>query len=166
MCGRQVRMIASCPITLLAFLSVFAFYSVESLGLVKSDKAGFSYATFKTNKNLYLNVTRSMKMKQTIATDLFDCVAVCLGTSGCLSCNFDTQLVDQDLHQCELLTTDMFNSSKKLVESQNFSHLSIEVSHFDCPQAAAGCKVKFCRYQSFAVCQDFRSDKKRIKFNL
>ena len=121
-------MIASCPITLLAFLYVFAFYSVESLGLVKNDKAGFSYAAFKTNENRYLNVTRKMKMKQTIATDLYDCASVCLDTSGCFSCNFDTRLDDQDHHQCELLTTDMFNSSKKLEESKNFSHLSIEVS--------------------------------------
>ena len=89
-----------------------------------SDR-GLAYAKFKARKFLYLNIT-------SIGSDYVmkgsECGLACVNTPSCFSFNLASLQDVIGKMLCELLSSDMFNNSDKLVPSQRHHHFSIMVS--------------------------------------
>jgi len=85
-----------------------------------------AYANFKAHKFSYLNITN-------IGTDYVfkgsECGLACVNTPSCFSFNLAAfSDIKSGKILCELLPSDIYNNSKKLVASQFLHHYSIAVS--------------------------------------
>ena len=81
-------------------------------------------ARFVKHPNSSLNVTPIVSIK---AMDNFCCVDHCLNEKRCLSFNLAVKPID-NMYECQLLSTDKYNSSSKFENSKDFHHYSIQVS--------------------------------------
>ena len=95
-----------------------------SKSLKRHTKNGFSYANFETNKFFYLNIT---PLGSASVKGVYECGLLCLAHSWCFSTNFASLFREKGEILCELLPSDKYNSSDKLVFSSVFNHLSIKV---------------------------------------
>ena len=95
-----------------------------SKSLKRHTKNGFSYANFETNKFFYLNIT---PLGSASVKGVYECGLLCLAHSSCFSTNFASLFREKGEILCELLPSDKYNSSDKLVFSSVFNHLSIKV---------------------------------------
>ena len=93
--------------------------------LSRGTGEGIAYAKFKAHKFSYLNVTA-------IGSDYVgkgsECGFACVNIPSCFSFNL---AAFHDIHSkvlCELLLSDLYNNSDKLVPSQRHHHYSIAVS--------------------------------------
>ena len=86
---------------------------------------GIPYANFKTHKFSYLNIT-------TIGSDYVgkgsECGFACVNLPSCFSFNLAAFHDMNGKVLCELLPSDLYNNSDKLVPSQSHHHYSIAVS--------------------------------------
>ena len=84
-----------------------------------------AYANFKTHKFSYLNIT-------TIGSDYVgkgsECGFACVNIPSCFSFNLAAFHDMNGKVLCELLPSDLYNNSDKLVPSQSHHHYSIAVS--------------------------------------
>ena len=81
-------------------------------------------ARFVKHPNGSLNVTPIAFIK---AIDNFCCVHHCLNEKRCFSFNLAIAPIN-NMYECQLLSTDKYNSSSKFENSKNFHHYSIEVT--------------------------------------
>ena len=99
-------------------------YFDGSKNLKRHTKNGFSYANFETNKFFYLNIT---PLGSVSVKGVYECGVLCLAHSSCFSTNFASFFPEKGEILCELLPSDKYNNSDKLVFSSMFNHLSIKV---------------------------------------
>ena len=71
-----------------------------------------------------LNVTPIVSFN---VTDNFCCVDHCLSEKRCFSYNLAVKPIN-NMYECQLLSTDKYNSSHKFGNSKDFHHYSIKVS--------------------------------------
>ena len=95
-----------------------------SKSLKRHTKHGFSYANFETKQFSYLNIT---PLGSASVKGVYECGILCLEHSSCFSTNFASFPREKGEILCELLPSDKYNSSDKLVFSSVFNHLSIKV---------------------------------------
>ena len=95
-----------------------------SKSLKRYTKNGFSYANFDANKFSYLNITPLVSAS---VKGVHECCILCLDHSSCVSANFASLFREEGDILCELLPSDRYNNSDKLVFSSVFNHLSIKV---------------------------------------
>ena len=96
----------------------------DSKSLKRHTKNGFSYANFETKQFSYLNIT---PLGSASVKGVYECGILCLEHSSCFSTNFASFPREKGEILCELLPSDKYNSSDKLVFSSVFNHLSIKV---------------------------------------
>ena len=108
------------------FISTIEVIDVGGKTLSRGTDRGMAYARFKAHKFSYLNITN-------IGSDYVlkgsECGLACVNTPSCFSFNlaaFSDIMSGKIL--CELLPSDIYNNSKKLVASQLLHHYSIPVS--------------------------------------
>ena len=93
--------------------------------LSRGTGEGIPYANFKTHKFSYLNIT-------TIGSDYVgkgsECGFACVNIPSCFSFNLAAFHDMNGKVLCELLPSDLYNNSDKLVPSQSHHHYSIAVS--------------------------------------
>ena len=93
--------------------------------LSRGTAEGIAYAKFKAHKFSYLNVT-------TIGSDYVgkgsECGFACVNIPSCFSFNLAAFHDMNGKVLCELLPSDLYNNSDKLVPSQSHHHYSIAVS--------------------------------------
>ena len=86
---------------------------------------GVAFANFKAHKFSYLSIT-------SIGTDFVlnrkECGVGCANIPSCFSFNLAAFYDINGRILCELLPSDKYNNSEKLVSSQSFHHFSIAVS--------------------------------------
>ena len=100
-------------------------FFVDTLNsLRRHTKNGFSYANFETKQFSYLNMT---PLGSASVKGVYECGILCLEHSSCFSTNFASFPREKGEILCELLPSDKYNSSDKLVFSSVFNHLSIKV---------------------------------------
>ena len=109
---------------ILVFRVKCEFFVDSSNSLKRHTKNGFSYANFETNKFFYLNIT---PLGSASVKGVYECGVLCLAHSSCFSTNFASLFREKGEILCELLPSDKYNSSDKLVFSSVFNHLSIKV---------------------------------------
>ena len=97
---------------------------VRGKTLSRGTDKGMAYAKFKAHKFSFLNITN-------IGSDYVlkgsECGLACVNIPSCFSFNV---AVFHDINGemlCELLPSDMFNNSEKLVDNKSFHHYSISV---------------------------------------
>ena len=78
-----------------------------------------------------LNVTPIVSFN---VTDNFCCVDHCLSEKRCFSYNLAVKPIN-NMYECQLLSTDKYNSSHKFGNSKDFHHYSIKVSSTQYSQA-------------------------------
>ena len=116
------------------------------------------YANFARHLFQYLNVT---KLGVYLGGKIIDCAEMCIGNFRCFSFNV---AANSDAHGhlvCELLASDKYNHSDKLVPHADFHHYSIQVSFFfhHVTLSCSWCQniIKLCgkcaeRKSSFSFC--------------
>ena len=110
-------------IALIIHVYLFAFAGAQNF---KRDDKGVSFASFVKASSVKLNVTTLTSLK---VSELEECAFECIDNKECYSVNFGGTLGGK--YSCELLGTDRFRESSKLVDSEEFDHYYIKVSrHF------------------------------------
>ena len=98
---------------------------VRGKPLSRGTGKGMAYVNFKTHKFSYLNIT-------TIGSDYVgkgsECGFACVNIPSCFSFNLAAFHDINGKVLCELLPSDLYNNSDKLVPSQSHHHYSIAVS--------------------------------------
>ena len=93
--------------------------------LSRGTGKGMAYANFKTHKFSYLNITA-------IGSDYVgkgsECGFACVNIPSCFSFNLAAFHDMNGKVLCELLPSDLYNNSDKLVPSQSHRHYNIAVS--------------------------------------
>ena len=109
---------------ILVFRVKCEFFVDSSNSLKRHTKNGFSFANFEANKFSYLNIT---PLASASVKGVHECGILCLDHSSCVSANFASLFREEGDILCELLPSDRYNNSDKLVFSSVFNHLSIKV---------------------------------------
>ena len=86
---------------------------------------GVSYVNFVEEKFSYLNITA---LGGDFVDNMPECSFACLDIPSCFSFNLGTTPEANNRFRCELLPSDKYNNSDKLVRSLIFHHFSIAVS--------------------------------------
>ena len=86
-----------------------------------------SYANFARHLFQYLNVT---KLGVHLGGKVIDCAQMCVDNFRCFSFNVAANADAHGHLVCELLASDKYNHSDKLVPHADFHHYSIQVSFF------------------------------------
>ena len=116
----------------LLFVCVFAvhlFSEHEVLSAKKwerKDDGSFAFANFARNFFHYLNVT---KVGSHLVHAMEICAYMCVDNLFCFSYNVAAQPDINGHFVCQLLASDVYNSSDQLLPHPDFHHYSIEVSN-------------------------------------
>jgi len=108
------------------FISINQVIDVGGKPLSRGTDRGMAYAKFKAHKFSLLNISN-------IGSDYVlkgsECGLACVNIPSCFSFNLAAfaDIINGNI-LCELLPSDIYNNSKKLVASQFHHHYSIEVS--------------------------------------
>ena len=94
--------------------------------LERTDGGGFAFARFVRNFFQYLNVT---KVGSFLVHKMGICGYMCMERLLCFSYNVAAQPDINGHFVCELLASDMYNSSDQLLPHPDFHHYSIKVSN-------------------------------------
>nr|XP_058952791.1 neurogenic locus notch homolog protein 1-like [Pocillopora verrucosa] len=118
--------------------------------LSRGTGEGIPYANFKTHKFSYLNIT-------TIGTDYVgkgsECGFACVNIPSCFSFNLAAFHDMNGKVLCELLPSDLYNNSDKLVPSQSHHHYSIASPCFKWPcQNNGKCAAQYEKNSYVCVC--------------
>ena len=90
-----------------------------------SSTLGVGYAKFKKNTFSYLNIT---SLGSDLVQSESQCGLACLETSSCFSYNMAAFPDVNGKLFCEILPSDKYNNTKKLIPSEGHHHFSIAVS--------------------------------------
>lgn len=97
---------------------------------VKREKQGVSFAKFVKASSVKLDEPQNQLASLKVSRP-GECTFECVNNHECYSVNFASGPLDQNAkYSCELLKTDKFTPSWRLVESQQFDHYYIKVCYF------------------------------------
>jgi hypothetical protein len=99
-------------------------FQAANTTLMRDVKNGLHFANFVKREFKYLNVTPFMSLH---VPNKKKCQVSCVKDLQCLSFNVAVFPNSDGQIQCELLATDMFNSSKNMTDNVNYHHYSIQV---------------------------------------
>lgn len=99
--------------------------SANSSVLMRNKEHGIGFVSFKKHEYRYLNVTPLVVLQ---VTSRKECALMTAMNSTAYSFNFAIFPDFHGRHRCELLKTDLFNNTLKIMNSYNFYHYSIAVS--------------------------------------
>ncbi|CAH3108188.1 unnamed protein product [Pocillopora meandrina] len=109
------------PVALLMQLTLIVFTTKCAKNFRRDGEKGVNYAHFVKNPFQGLNATAVASL---MVIQLRDCTYHCINHKECYSINFARVSFDRR-HRCELLNTDKFRSSDKLVYTDSFDHYHI-----------------------------------------
>jgi hypothetical protein len=89
----------------------------------------FGYANFVKHANTSLNVTVAMNG---FVRKAGECAFICANSSVGFSFNFAVNSDVHGRHACEILATDKYNASDKVISKVGIAHYSIYVSYLLC----------------------------------
>ena len=93
-------------------------------GIERNAHTGVAFARFKAHKLSYLNITA---LGADYVHSSRDCGLTCINTPSCFSFNLAAVVDMNSKILCELLPSDIYNNSDKLVANRLFHHFSIWV---------------------------------------
>ena len=93
-------------------------------GIERNAHTGVAFARFKAHKLSYLNITA---LVADYVHSSRDCGLTCINTPSCFSFNLAAVVDMNSKILCELLPSDIYNNSDKLVANRLFHHFSIWV---------------------------------------
>ena len=105
-------------------LTLIVFTTKCAKNFRRDGEKGVNYAHFVKNPFQGLNATAVASL---MVIQLRDCTYHCINHKECYSINFAPVSFDRR-HRCEVLNTDKFRSSDKLVYTDSFNHYHIQVS--------------------------------------
>ncbi|RMX49161.1 hypothetical protein pdam_00024525, partial [Pocillopora damicornis] len=91
-------------------------------GIERNAHTGVAFARFKAHKLSYLNITA---LGADYVHSSRDCGLTCINTPSCFSFNLAAVVDMNSKILCELLPSDIYNNSDKLVANRLFHHFSI-----------------------------------------
>lgn len=119
---------------LFLFLPFFMFPSSQAeeairflaanTSILRDVNHGLHFANFVKHKSKYLNAIPFMSL---LVPNEKKCQILCLKNLQCLSFNVAVFTNSDGQFKCELLATDMFNSSTNMTDNANFHHYSLQV---------------------------------------
>ena len=98
---------------------------ISDLKGIHRGTSGLDFVNFMPDEFSYLNIT---SLAADLVEDQSDCGFGCLETSSCFSYNLAAFPDINGKLLCELLPSDKYNHTDKLVPSNSFHHYSIVVS--------------------------------------
>ena len=112
-------------VALLIHVYLFAFAGAQNF---KREDQGVSFAKFVKASSVKLDVIKLASQK---VSKLGECTFECSNNKDCYSVNFGGILGRK--YSCELLGTDRFRESSKLVANEDFDHYFIKVNKYFFP---------------------------------
>ncbi|XP_031558286.1 protocadherin-like wing polarity protein stan [Actinia tenebrosa] len=110
-------------------------YLASNTSILRDVKHGLHFANFVKHRFKYLKVTPFMS---SLIPNQKKCQLFCVQNLQCLSLNVAVFPDSDDKFKCELLATDIFNSSSSITNDVNYNHYSFETKCHDQPCANNG----------------------------
>jgi hypothetical protein len=106
----------------------FIMFDAANISITRDVKNSLHFANFVKHKFKYLNVKPFMSLH---VPNKKKCQVSCVKDLQCLSFNVGVFPNSDGQFQCELLATDMFNSSRNMTPNANYNHYSIQVFYLE-----------------------------------
>ncbi|PFX28995.1 Scavenger receptor cysteine-rich type 1 protein M130 [Stylophora pistillata] len=121
-------------------------------GIERNAHTGVTFARFQGHILSYLNITA---LGVDYVHSSVDCGLACISTPSCLSFNLAAVIEMNSKILCELLPSDIFNNSDKLVANHLFHHFSIWSPCLNKPcQNNGSCRSNYERDSYVCVCTE------------
>ncbi|KAJ7377089.1 hypothetical protein OS493_030683 [Desmophyllum pertusum] len=121
----RVEVLLVVVFALLVYQVVSQVYIDGSKALKRDAGDGVAYANFAAHKFRYLNLA---PLISALVTEHRECAKLCVDHSSCFSTNLAATRDNKGRIKCELLPSDKYNNSNKLLDSAVFHHLSIKAA--------------------------------------
>lgn len=115
---------------LVRIVSLLYVFTLTCAKTFQREKQGVSFTNFVKASSVKLDEPQFQLASLKVSRP-GECTLACVNNQECYSVNFASGSLDQNAkYSCELLKTDKFTPSWRLIESQEFDHYYIKVCYF------------------------------------